>query len=55
MKATSGGAIVATAGCLGFGGDGDDGGGTIVLGQPGSITGDFLQPGSPGRRTWRST
>ncbi|QKY20909.1 ABC transporter substrate-binding protein [Halolamina sp. CBA1230] len=44
LKATGGGAIVATAGCLGFGGgDGD----TIVLGQPASLTGDwdFLQPG----------
>jgi ABC-type branched-subunit amino acid transport system substrate-binding protein len=46
LKLAGSGALVATAGCLGSGGDGG-GDGTIVLGQPAAITGDwdFLQPG----------
>lgn len=45
LKLTGGSGLAATAGCIGLGGDG--GGGPIVFGQPGSITGDwdFLQPG----------
>jgi ABC-type branched-subunit amino acid transport system substrate-binding protein len=44
LTAAGGGALAATAGCLGFGGGG--GGGTITLGQPAALTGkwDFLQP-----------
>jgi len=44
LKLTGGSGLAATAGCLGLGGDG---GGTIVFGQPASVTGDwdFLQPG----------
>lgn len=44
LKLTGGSGLAATAGCLGFGGDG---GGPIVLGQPAALTGqwDFLQPG----------
>ncbi|MDH5019508.1 ABC transporter substrate-binding protein [Halobacterium rubrum] len=45
LKLTGGSGLAATAGCLGFGGDG--GGGPIVIGQPAALTGqwDFLQPG----------
>jgi len=45
LKLTGGSGLAATAGCIGLGGD--SGGGSIVLGQPAALTGqwDFLQPG----------
>ena len=45
LKVAGGGGLVATAGCIGLGGD--SGGGNIVFGQPAALTGDwdFLQPG----------
>jgi len=48
IKMAGAGGLAATAGCLGFGSGGGDGGsGTITLGQPAAQTGDwdFLQPG----------
>ncbi|WP_224448376.1 ABC transporter substrate-binding protein [Haloprofundus salilacus] len=48
LKVTGASGLVATAGCIGFGGNSSGGGSdTIVFGQPAALTGqwDFLQPG----------